>query len=310
MRQALGTAVFFGMIRVTIFGLLRDARLLYRHPGDSTSIKTRRGKAGAGLKSSAIAWRLVDTASCKGFPCADAQVCGKAPDDSSTSWPRRSTFRSRQLESKSNTWRPATCFPCGGADTASSTPQATITQALRIGCAAKAWSRRRSAANASSWPNSRTRRTGRLHPPWPSPTTTASSTPCRKLLLSATGSTSSPTVRADNLNFTRALDSKHYHSLCPWSNPSGSHEESPSSPPKSPSSVCRNIRPALVVRIRSVQLDDYEIGRTATNHLLQLGHRNIVAMTSEPQTTLASQRLSAWRDAWKSRGAPDRPLAG
>ncbi len=105
----------------------------------------------------------------------------------------------------------------------------------------------------------------------------------------------------DNLNFTRALDSNDAALFVPWSEPIPDHMKKAIESSEKPI-VCLREHPPRGMRIRSVQLDDYEIGRTATNHLLQLGHRNIVAMTSEPQTTLASQRLSAWRDALEKAG--------
>lgn len=105
----------------------------------------------------------------------------------------------------------------------------------------------------------------------------------------------------DNLNFARALDSNDAALFVPWSEPIPDHMKKAIESSEKPI-VCLREHPPRGMRIRSVHLDDYEIGRTATNHLLQLGHRNIVAMTSEPQTSLTSQRLSAWRDALEKAG--------
>lgn len=48
---------------------------------------------------------------------------------------------------------------------------------------------------------------------------------------------------------------------------------------------------------RAVSLDDYSVGKLAAQHLLQYGHRRILALMSEPPTWHSSRRLAGWRDA-------------
>ena len=52
-------------------------------------------------------------------------------------------------------------------------------------------------------------------------------------------------------------------------------------------------------------VDDREFGRLATHHLLELGHRRILCMLSEPQNPSSSLRMFGWRDALQKAGARD-----
>ncbi len=54
-----------------------------------------------------------------------------------------------------------------------------------------------------------------------------------------------------------------------------------------------------------VSVDDYDSGRTAVKHLVELGHRNILAVTSEPPTVSTIRRLNGWRDMMKELDIPD-----
>ncbi|HEX4084413.1 MAG TPA: substrate-binding domain-containing protein [Chthoniobacteraceae bacterium] len=51
------------------------------------------------------------------------------------------------------------------------------------------------------------------------------------------------------------------------------------------------------VRAGSVWVDDLAVGLLATGHLLELGHRRIAVMLSEPPNPSSSTRLEGWRQA-------------
>ena len=54
---------------------------------------------------------------------------------------------------------------------------------------------------------------------------------------------------------------------------------------------------SLISKLRSVYIDDTRIGELATEHLLSLGHRDILAVTSEPPCAFTNRRLAGWRQA-------------
>ena len=56
------------------------------------------------------------------------------------------------------------------------------------------------------------------------------------------------------------------------------------------------------VKASSIWVDDMQVGQLATKHLLDLGHRRIAVMLSEPPNPSSSLRLHGWSTAMKSRG--------
>jgi LacI family transcriptional regulator len=56
------------------------------------------------------------------------------------------------------------------------------------------------------------------------------------------------------------------------------------------------------VKASSIWVDDLVVGQMATRHLLDLGHRSIVVMLSEPPNPSSSLRLHGWSTAMKSKG--------
>jgi len=104
-----------------------------------------------------------------------------------------------------------------------------------------------------------------------------------------------------NINFSRILDSNDAALFVPGSEPIPDHMKKAIASSERPI-ICLREQPPRGLRIRSIVLDDYEVGRLATSHLLKLGHRRILAMTSEPHSGLASQRLLAWRDMMEKNG--------
>ncbi|TXI78584.1 MAG: GntR family transcriptional regulator [Cupriavidus sp.] len=59
------------------------------------------------------------------------------------------------------------------------------------------------------------------------------------------------------------------------------------------------------VRVSAVWVDDVEVGRQATRHLLDLGHRRIAVMLSEPYNPSATARMQGWRAEMLSAGLTD-----
>jgi DNA-binding LacI/PurR family transcriptional regulator len=59
------------------------------------------------------------------------------------------------------------------------------------------------------------------------------------------------------------------------------------------------------VNVPEVCVDDYESGKVAVRHLAELGHKHILAITSEPPTVSTMQRLKGWKDALKELDLPD-----
>ncbi|GAT33042.1 DNA-binding transcriptional regulator, LacI/PurR family [Terrimicrobium sacchariphilum] len=55
----------------------------------------------------------------------------------------------------------------------------------------------------------------------------------------------------------------------------------------------------------AVWVDDSEVGRLATRHLLDLGHTHIAAMLSEPYNPSATARLQGWRSEMLKAGISD-----
>jgi DNA-binding LacI/PurR family transcriptional regulator len=65
------------------------------------------------------------------------------------------------------------------------------------------------------------------------------------------------------------------------------------------------------VKAHSVSVNDVMVGQKATRHLLDLGHRRIVAMLSEPPNPMYSLRLDGWASALQREGikASDEMIA-
>ncbi|QSF53868.1 LacI family DNA-binding transcriptional regulator [Brevundimonas fontaquae] len=55
----------------------------------------------------------------------------------------------------------------------------------------------------------------------------------------------------------------------------------------------------------SIAMDDYAAAETATNHLLDLGHRRIGFISGSPEYVLSGARLQGYRAAMAGRGLPD-----
>ena len=55
----------------------------------------------------------------------------------------------------------------------------------------------------------------------------------------------------------------------------------------------------------AVGVDNLEIGRLATRHLTELGHRRILALLSEPASDSSSARLAGWREIMQQTGIAD-----
>ena len=56
------------------------------------------------------------------------------------------------------------------------------------------------------------------------------------------------------------------------------------------------------VNAAEISVDNYNIGRMAVNYLAELGHRKILAMTSEPPAANNLMRLNGWRDGMRELG--------
>lgn len=56
------------------------------------------------------------------------------------------------------------------------------------------------------------------------------------------------------------------------------------------------------VKSHSISVNDVMVGQKATRHLLDLGHRRIVAMLSEPPNPMYSLRLDGWASALQKAG--------
>jgi len=56
------------------------------------------------------------------------------------------------------------------------------------------------------------------------------------------------------------------------------------------------------VQANSIWVDDLVVGQMATQHLLDLGHRRIVVMLSEPPNPSSTSRLHGWSIAMKKKG--------
>lgn len=59
------------------------------------------------------------------------------------------------------------------------------------------------------------------------------------------------------------------------------------------------------VDISGVSLDDVEVGRLAVQHLAERGHRNILAVVSEPLMRSVHERVLGWRQGLRSVGVQD-----
>jgi DNA-binding LacI/PurR family transcriptional regulator len=59
------------------------------------------------------------------------------------------------------------------------------------------------------------------------------------------------------------------------------------------------------VHVPEVCVDDYNSGKAAVQHLAELGHRNILAITSEPPSVSTVHRLNGWKDAMRELNVPN-----
>ncbi len=60
----------------------------------------------------------------------------------------------------------------------------------------------------------------------------------------------------------------------------------------------------------SVQVDSYEAGRLAMEHLIGLGHRRILHVSGDPATIESAQREASYRDSLSRHGLPALPVNG
>jgi len=97
------------------------------------------------------------------------------------------------------------------------------------------------------------------------------------------------------LNLARALGSNDAAIFIPSSEPLSERIQSAMQSSKKPIIYLRER--STISKLRSVYADDFRIGELATEHLLGLGHRNILAVTSEPTSSFTSRRLAGWRHA-------------
>lgn len=81
------------------------------------------------------------------------------------------------------------------------------------------------------------------------------------------------------------------------------------------SSLRKPRKPVVVIRempddpaIFGVSLDDEKVGRLAVRHLVEQGHRRILAVVSEPTTRSIHERVVGWRQELRSRGIQDAGL--
>ncbi|MEJ0001466.1 MAG: substrate-binding domain-containing protein [Verrucomicrobiota bacterium] len=104
------------------------------------------------------------------------------------------------------------------------------------------------------------------------------------------------------VNWTRATgDSDAVILICPAAIPP--HLTQPLNSLRKPLVLMRD-KPEGV-KASFVWVDDRAVGRMATEHLLELGHRRIAVMLSEPVNSSSSQRMMGWRDALKDAGITD-----
>ena len=59
------------------------------------------------------------------------------------------------------------------------------------------------------------------------------------------------------------------------------------------------------VKAGYVWVDDLSVGQVATNHLLELGHKKIAVMLSEPANVSSTLRLQGWRKSLQKKGVKD-----
>jgi len=108
-----------------------------------------------------------------------------------------------------------------------------------------------------------------------------------------------------NLNFARVFENSDAALFVPWSEPIPDQMKKAIASSAKPI-ICLREHPPLGLHIRSVLLDDFEIGRLAATHLVNLGHKRIVALTSEPHSSLSSQRIAGWRSVVEKSGIGKR----
>lgn len=77
--------------------------------------------------------------------------------------------------------------------------------------------------------------------------------------------------------------------------------------PRKPVVLVREM-PSDVSGIPGVSLDDEQVGRIAVRHLLELGHRRILAVVSEPMMRSVHERVIGWRQELRHAGINDADL--
>ena len=60
------------------------------------------------------------------------------------------------------------------------------------------------------------------------------------------------------------------------------------------------------VKANYICVDDRAVGQVATEHLINLGHKKVAVMLSEPVNSSSSMRMMGWRDAMKTAGISNR----
>jgi len=99
----------------------------------------------------------------------------------------------------------------------------------------------------------------------------------------------------ENLNLARALESNDAAIFVSGAHPLPDHIKKAMRSSEKPIVFLRARPPHPGAR--AVSLDDYSVGKLATQHLVKLGHRRIVALMSEPPTWHSSRRLAGWQEA-------------
>ncbi len=77
--------------------------------------------------------------------------------------------------------------------------------------------------------------------------------------------------------------------------------------PRKPVVLMREV-PRDVSHIPGVSLDDEQVGRLAVRHLIELGHRRILIVVSEPMMRSVHERVVGWRQEMRANGIEDAAL--
>lgn len=107
--------------------------------------------------------------------------------------------------------------------------------------------------------------------------------------------------KMDGIDLARLIGDNDAAVLLPDSDPFPDSLKQALRRPRKPVVIVQN--PPDDLAIPSVGVDDYSAGRLATQHLLSLGHRDIVCMWVEAPTGCHMHRVRGWADAMEQAGA-------